>query len=135
MSSSAVAAHFESTGMAADAAMRSKVEAINTSGFTPYDTCCVILPDPVENTHKTASGFELMKTDQEIEKEKWAQTKATLIAVGDNAFMEWGAAANKPTPGDRVVVGRYTGATHKGMDGRDYTVCRDEDILSAWSGT
>lgn len=103
--------------------------AENTSGFTPFDTRVVIFPDPVE----TKIGSIIMP-DQVVEKDKWAQTKATVIAVGANAFLDWGDSAPKPKAGDRVIAGKYVGATHIGADGKNYTVCTDTDILAAWSG-
>lgn len=102
---------------------------MNTSGFTPFDTRVVILPDPVE-----AKVGSIIMPDQVVEKDKWAQTKATVIAVGANAFLDWGEAAPKPEAGDRVIAGKYVGATHKGADDKLYTVCNDTDILAAWSG-
>lgn len=105
-------------------------EVVNTSGFIPYDTCIVILPDEVSDRF---AGTSLIRPDQVRDKEKYAQTIATLIAAGDNAFMDWGDAA-KPKAGDRIVVGRYVGNTHDGIDGKKYTVCRDEDVLAGWSG-
>lgn len=102
---------------------------MNASGIVPFDTRVVILPDKVEE--KTAGGIIL--PGQAVDKEKYAQTKATLVAVGGNAFADWGA-VDKPEVGSRVIVGRYVGNTHKGADGEDYTVCNDEDILALWQG-
>lgn len=101
------------------------LERGNPSGFVPLDLRVVVLPDPVEE--RSAGG--IIMPDQIKDQRKWAQTKATLIAVGDNAFREWGSAA-KPKAGDRVIVAQYAGRTHKGADGKDYTVCNDEDILA-----
>lgn len=100
----------------------------NESGFLPLDMRVIVLPDPPE----TKIG-SLHLTDAEIERRKWAQTKATLIAAGDNAFKDWASAAI-PRPGQRVIVGQYTGRTHKGADGREYTICNDEDILALMEG-
>lgn len=101
----------------------------NAAGIIPFDTRILILPDKVEE--KTAGGIIL--PDQTRDKDKYAQTKATLVAVGGNAFADWGDVV-KPELGDRVIVGRYVGNTHKGADGQDYTVCNDEDILALWQG-
>ena len=103
---------------------------LNTSGFTPYDTRIVILPDEVSDKFE---GTSILRPGQVKEKDQFAQTIATLIAVGDNAFADWGDVA-KPSPGDRVVVGRYVGNTHEGRDGKKYTVCNDEDVLAGWGG-
>lgn len=103
----------------------------NPSGIIPFDTRVVILPDKLTETYE---GTSIIRPDTIADKEKWAQTKATLIAVGDNAFIEWGDGAQKPKPGDRVIVAKYAGTAHKGPDGEDYTLANDEDVLGLWLG-
>lgn len=97
----------------------------NTSGLVPVDLRIVVKPDPVEE--KIGSIFV---PDQAKDKAKYAATRATLVAVGDNAFKEWGASAVKPKPGDRVLYAQYTGAREKGADGEDYVVMNDADLLA-----
>jgi co-chaperonin GroES (HSP10) len=97
----------------------------NTSGLVPVDLRIVVRPDPVEE--KIGSIFV---PDQAKDKAKYAATRATLVAVGDNAFKEWGASAAKPKPGDRVLYAQYTGAREKGADGEDYVVMNDADLLA-----
>lgn len=98
----------------------------NTSGFTPLDTAILILPDPVEEI--TQGGIIIASS--KVERDMYAQTKATLIAVGANAFSDWGAGVLKPEAGQRVVMAQYAGKMHKGVDGKDYRICRDEDVLA-----
>lgn len=107
--------------------------AINTSGIIPFDKRVLVLHDPVET--KTAGGIII--PIEKSDKDKYAQTRATVIAVGDAAWAEakydaqqFGIAASFPSPGDRVLVGRYTGDTHKGADGTDYVVLNDTDIIA-----
>lgn len=110
-----------------------EIAPLNTSGIVPLDHRLLILPDPVEE--KTKGGIIL--PDQETSKQKYAQTKATVVALGDMCWAEarYDAArfevdATFPDVGDRVLVGRYTGDTHKGADGKDYTVLNDTDIIA-----
>lgn len=107
---------------------------LNTSGIVPLDHRLLILPDPVSETFE---GTSLIRPDKERDKQKYAQTKATVIALGDMCWAEarYDAArfevdATFPDIGDRVLVGRYTGDTHKGADGKDYTVLNDTDIIA-----
>ena len=67
--------------------------------------------------------------DQAKDRQKYAGTVATVIAVGDNAFIEWGEGAVSPAPGDRILFAQYTGAREKGADGDDYLIMNDEDVL------
>lgn len=99
---------------------------MNSSGITPLDLRIVVKPDPVEEVSK--GGIVLPGTA--IDKAKYAATKATLVAMGDNAFREWGVEARKPEPGDRVLYAQYTGAREKGADGEDYVVMNDADLIA-----
>lgn len=112
-------------------ATASNIVHLNTSGFTPFDTRVIILPDELSDKFE---GTTLIRPDSLADKEKYAQTRGTLVAAGANAFADWGDVA-KPAAGDRVVYGRYAGNQHKGADGQEYTVANDQDILALWSGT
>jgi chaperonin GroES len=98
----------------------------NTSGLVPVDLRIVVKPDPVEEV--TAGG--IIKPGAVLDKAKYAATKATLVAVGCNAFKEWGGDARRPQAGDRVLFAQYTGAREKGADGEDYVVMNDADLLA-----
>lgn len=98
---------------------------LNASGFAPFDTRVLVLPDQVAD--KIGS---ILLPEAKKEREAWAMTKGTLVAVGSNAFIEWGDEADKPAPGDRVVLAQYAGKQHEGLDGKQYRVCKDEDILA-----
>lgn len=99
---------------------------MNDSGIVPLDVRVLVKPDPVEE--KTAGG--IWKPDTSQEREKYAGTKATLIAVGANAFAEWGFEARKPQPGDRVHFAQYSGSRIKGEDGEEYVILNDADLTS-----
>jgi len=98
----------------------------NDSGFSPLDTRVLVLPHEVEK--QTRGGILL--PDQKVEREEWATTKATLIAAGSNAFLEWGDKAAKPAEGQNVVIAQYAGKVHTGLDGKNYRICNDTDILA-----
>lgn len=97
-------------------------ELVNKSGIDPVEYKVLIQQDAIEEI--TAGGIVL--PGQVTEKEQWAQTKATLIAAGGNAFSDW--KGRRPVPGERVVVKQYSGYTLDGKDGRKYQVCNDKDI-------
>ena len=105
---------------------------MNTSGIEPLDVRVLVHPDPVEEV--TKGGIILAPTI--TEKEKFATVKATLVAVGVNAFAE--AKANpafvSPQPGDRVMIAKYGGVNIKGDDGREYRLMNDEDCVAILTG-
>lgn len=101
----------------------------NPSGIVPLDLRVLVKPEPVQTK---IGSIEL--PDSAVDKAKYAGTKAMLVAVGCNAFKEWGAAARKPAPGDRVHFAQYTGARMKGEDGEDYVIMNDADLTAVLEG-
>lgn len=106
--------------------------ALNRSGISPLDTRVLVQTDDAETVTKGG----IIKPQMLTQKEDWAQTRATLIEAGANAFMDWGDEARKPLPGDRVIIAQYAGstATHDGADGQKYRICKDEDVLAVLGG-
>lgn len=98
----------------------------NPSGITPVDMRVLVKPDAAEEV--TAGG--IIKPQSTAEREKFAGTKATLIARGCNAFREWGDTAVKPEPGARVHFAQYSGSRIKGQDGEDYCIMNDADLTA-----
>ena len=101
---------------------------LNTSGFWPIRDRALVLPDEVKDM--TAGGIALPQTV--IEKQQMRQLKATLIALGGDAFdvaspQEW----RQPLPkvGDRIYVKVAAGVIHPGEDGKEYRIINDADIL------
>lgn len=100
----------------------------NTSGINPLDMRVLVRPDPVEEVSK---GGIIIIPDA-VEKEKYAQVKATLIAVGVNAWAEAKThpAFTAPEPGARVMIAKYGGVLVKGSDGEEYRIMNDEDVTA-----
>jgi chaperonin GroES len=106
---------------------------VNTSGIHPLDNRVLVLPDPVET--KTAGGILL--PDQHKEKEKYATMKATMVAVGVNAWseaMRESSAFAPPAPGDRVLISKYGGVMLTGDDGNEYRIMNDTDVTAILLG-
>lgn len=100
----------------------------NTSGFVPLDLRVLVMPDPVED--KIGSIYV---PDSAKEKAEYATIKATLIAVGENAWEEAAARSacfTRPAPGDRVVIAKYGGILLDGEDGRKYRIMNDTDVIA-----
>lgn len=98
----------------------------NTSGVRPLDNRVLVKPDNVEKT--TKGGIILIDT----EKEEMAQVRGTLIAAGVNAWAEaaaTSAAFEMPQPGTRVLIAKYGGIVIDGIDGEQYRIMNDLDII------
>lgn len=101
---------------------------MNNSGVQPLDLRVLVKPDAAQE--KTAGGIIL--PDAVKDQEKHAVQKGTLVAIGENAWEEAAArsgAFRKPVPGDRVMIGKYAGVRLKGVDGEDYVLMNDEDVI------
>jgi co-chaperonin GroES (HSP10) len=96
---------------------------MNKSGVVPIEFKVVVLPDPIKEM--TEGG--LYKPDIVREREKHRTVKATLIAVGGNAFED--CKPPVPQPGDRVYVAVAAGIIHEGPDGKEYRLVNDKDIV------
>lgn len=104
---------------------------VHPCGLKPIEFNVLIDPDPVEE--KTAGG--LWKPEERQEKDKFATSRGTIVAVSPLAFnyADWPDEADKPKPGDRVAFQQFGGTFIDGQDGKKYRICKDKDILAVLS--
>lgn len=97
---------------------------MNTSGLHPVEYKILIEPEQIEK--KTESGIIL--TDKVTDREKMAQVRGKLIAIGGNAFEDW----QEPIPkvGDTVSYAKYAGLIVEGIDEKEYRLANDKDITA-----
>ena len=98
---------------------------LNTSGFRPKGPRCLILMDKVED--KYASG--IIRPSDVVQKEQNSETKGQFISCGDTAFVAENFNQVWAVPGDRGVLGRFVGQKYIGVDGKEYRIIMDADIL------
>jgi chaperonin GroES len=101
---------------------------MNSSGIQPLDLRVLVLPDPVEV--KTSGGIII--PDTATEQKKYAMQFGTLIAVGENAWEEAASRSSafvKPQPGERIFISKYGGTRVTGVDGAEYLLMNDEDVI------
>jgi len=97
----------------------------NESGIIPHDINVLVAPDIIET--KTEGG--ILRLETEVEKESYAQTLGTIVALGDNAFFDWGD--DKPKVGGRVITAKYGGFILEGQDKKTYRLLCDKDIRAS----
>ena len=85
----------------------------------------------LEEMEKTTVGGIIIPDDRH-ERDQMAQTEATLIAVGGNAFEDWNG--DIPVVGDRVLVSKYAGERTNGKDDNPFRLCVDKDICAIIRG-
>ena len=86
-----------------------------------------VIVEPLEAEEKTASGIVIPDTAKE------KQQKGKIIAVGKGKTDKDGKLTPlEVRPNDNVIFGRYSGTEIK-IDGTDYLILREEDILGVIS--
>jgi co-chaperonin GroES (HSP10) len=104
---------------------------MNTSGFLPVEYKIIIRPEKIEETDdvlKAARAAGIALLDDSKDRERMAQIKGTLIAVGGNAFEDWRGVI--PKAGDMIYFAKYAGINITGADGAEYRLCNDKDITA-----
>jgi len=98
---------------------------MNVSGISPFEYKVVLKVK--EQEEKTEGGILL--PDSIKEKEKYAISYGTLVAIGEIAFTDpdW---LDKPKLGDFLMFDKYAGTLVKGNDGQDYRVMNDKEIVA-----
>ena len=92
------------------------------ANIRPLDDRVVI--EPMEAEEKTQGGIVLPDTAKE------KPMKGKVIAVGEGKMLESGKRAELLVKkGDKVLYGKYAG-TEVTVDGKEYLVMRESDILA-----
>lgn len=108
---------------------RASTRDMNKSGVIPLDLRVLALPDTVDTV--TPGGIILPPS--KVDAQEAAQCKATIIAIGENAWEEAQSRSphfTKPQAGDRVLMAKYGGITIEGKDGKEYRLLNDADITA-----
>lgn len=100
----------------------------NPSGWECVEFNCLVKVEEVAT--KTPGG--IIMPDKLIDEKMLASTEATLVAVSPLAFTyeTWPEGSAKPQPGERILMAKYAGSPVKGVDGIEYRVIKDKDILA-----
>jgi co-chaperonin GroES (HSP10) len=114
------AAEFEGAGLA----QHQSRNGLNTSGLSPVEYKILIAPENVE----TVSAGGIVMATATTDRDKMAQVRGKLVAIGGNAFEDW--AGMTPEVGDMVYYAKYAGLMVKGEDGREYRLANDKDITA-----
>lgn len=75
---------------------------------------------------KTVGGIII--PDDRRDRDQMAQTRATLMAVGGNAFEDWNGTV--PKVGDKVLVSKYAGERPDKNENNPLRLCMDKDICA-----
>ena len=97
----------------------------NYTGITPLLNRILIKPMVVVN--QTASGI-IVSTEGMSEREQLGNTTGEVIAVGPDAFKEYGYTEAPIKSGDKVIMAKYAGLMYVGKDGNKYRMINDSDI-------
>lgn len=100
---------------------------MNSSGIKPIEFNVLVKQDAVQE--KTQGGLYI--SDESQERDRHAQTRGTLIASSPMAFTydDWPEGETPPQVGSRVIFTRHAGTFVEGLDGEEYRVVKDKDIV------
>lgn len=107
----------------------------NESGWNPLGDKVLIQPDKVAST--TKGGIAL--PDDIADRMTMAAEAGVIVAMGAGAF-KWNSdritpfEGNKPKPGDRVSMNRYSGQLLMGHDGVSYRVMDSVELGAVENG-
>lgn len=82
-----------------------------------------VVVESLEKEEKTKSGFILPSASQE------KQQMAKIIAVGPGGVIDGKEIVMQVKEGDVVLYAKYSGSEFK-VDGKDFTIIRQSDILA-----
>ena len=82
-----------------------------------------VVIESLEKEEKTKSGFILPSASQE------KQQMAKIIAVGPGGIIDGKEIVMQVKEGDVVLYAKYSGSEFK-VDGKDFTIIRQSDILA-----
>lgn len=99
---------------------------MNPSGITPLGHRVLILPLKVEE--KTKSGIILADGDT-LRKEQMAQDKGQVVALGSDVWKDQ-ETQDQAKVGDTVVYARHAGNLWTGLNGVQYRLVNDLDIVA-----
>jgi chaperonin GroES len=101
---------------------------MNKSGLVPVEYKVLIDPEEIE----TVSAGGIVLPEKATDREKQAQVRGKLIAVGGNSFEDW----KPPIPkvGDTVYYAKYAGIVVTGGDGKEIRLANDKDITAIVQG-
>ncbi len=95
----------------------------NESGYRAIGTRLVVLTD--QCAEKTSGGVFIDPVS--AERGTMAAETGTIVQVGSKAFA-WALDDEKPKPGDRVYIERYSGQVALGKDGQLYRILEDRCV-------
>jgi len=82
----------------------------------------------VEETEKKTSGGIIIP-DKLKDQKDIASTKAKIVALGGEAFLEYHEKTPVPSPGDLIITARYCGLNVETEQG-NHKICKDEDVIA-----
>ena len=91
----------------------------------PLEDRIVVQANDAEST--TASGLVIPDTAKEKPQE------GTVLAVGPGRFEDGSRVPLDVKVGDKVLYSKY-GGTEVKVDGNEYLILRESDILAVWTG-
>jgi co-chaperonin GroES (HSP10) len=106
------------------------IPALNecSPGIKPSEYNVLIIPEDTEEV--TAGGIILATSTKEMN--DISTMRGRLVAVSPHAFSyssDW-PEGSMPEVGQAVLFAKYAGTLVKGLDGKEYRLCKDKDVAA-----
>ncbi len=92
----------------------------------------LVKPEKIEETDevlKKAKAMGIHLPEKEVRREQAAAEIGYVVSIGDTAFKDYGGDITTVSVGDKVFYAKYAGKTVKDIDGEEYVLLNDEDIV------
>lgn len=103
---------------------------MNPSGIEPIEYNVLVKQEKVQDRIGN-----VYVPDEHKDREQGAMMKALIVEVSPMAFSfeEWPKDKSTPQAGQWIITRRYAGTEIKGVDGEDYHIVKDKDILAVFT--
>ena len=106
------------------------IKPVNTSGIHPVDMRVVVKPETMEEM----SDGGIYIPDPVRERADMGHMKATIVAVGAQAFEDIKDRDSRPVSGAVVTIAKYAGYLIQGKDAVEYRIINDSDVVAVLDG-
>lgn len=95
-------------------------------GLTPLEYKVIVYPYPTEEEFE--SSIEgLVKPETTEKKDRMEQTRGVLVDFTDMAFGDW--RCELPKRGQEIEFSKLAGQFFDGLDGKEYKLMNDQDLV------
>jgi len=98
-------------------------------GLTPLEYKVIVYPYPVEEVFEDSVIVKATVTEKT---DRMNQTRGVLVDFTDMAFGDW--KCELPERGQEIEFSKLSGQFFEGLDGKEYKLMNDQDLVGFFKG-